>query len=74
MPKWRDELAALVEVEAPLAGLHQFERRAGTRMSLAFGWTGDSAQASCVGIVAVEEQELGAQRHAVERVHPRAAA
>jgi hypothetical protein len=27
-PEVRDELAALVEVEAPLPGLHQLERRA----------------------------------------------
>ena len=67
------EAAALVEVEAALAGLHQLERRARTRISLAWlGRSGASAQASCAGIVAVEEDERRAQRHGVERIDPRA--
>jgi hypothetical protein len=65
--------AALVEVEAPLAGFHEFERRAahedelGLCAGIATGGPGKLCR-----VVAIEEDERSPQRHGIERIDPRA--
>src|SRR3546814_10474895 len=54
------ELAALVEIEAALAGLHQLERRALHQDQLGIGVLLERP-GELVWIVAVEEQEIGAK-------------
>src|SRR3546814_9429950 len=65
------ELAALVEIEAALAGLHQLERRALHQDQLGIGVLLERP-GELVWIVAVEEQEIGAKADAVERIDLRA--
>src|SRR3546814_7081703 len=65
----RDQLAVLVEVKAPLPRLHQLQRCALGQDELG-ARRNPERPGELVRIVAIEKQEVAAQRHAVERVHP----
>src|SRR3546814_2208857 len=64
-----DLLAVLVEVKAPLPRLHQLQRCALGQDELG-ARRNPERPGELVRIVAIEKQEVAAQRHAVERVHP----
>src|SRR3546814_4680027 len=65
-PEMRDQLAVLVEVKAPLPRLHQLQRCALGQDELG-ARRNPERPGELVRIVAIEKQEVAAQRHAVER-------